>query len=114
MLSTSNRRASHRVPVQCPVKYLYQPPTPQSLDTRVLDLGLDGACVQVPDPLIPGSAVAFVIITSEHQVIDVRAKVVHVRSDGSPLYRAGVCFVCVSEKDRALLAREIECAQAHL
>lgn len=101
------RRAALRVPTQCVVRYFYLPPSLNPPSTRVIDLSLRGACIEVPDPLIPGSIIAFQIITSEHHVVDVRARVVYALPRQDVFYRAGVSFTHISETDPGSLEREI-------
>jgi len=111
MVSPSERRAFPRVSVQCPIKYFYLPPSLNPPDTRVIDLSQVGACIEVPDPLILGSVIAFHIITSERGVVNAQARVVHVQAKANTFFRVGVQFVSPSENARALIARELEGAQ---
>jgi len=107
--SERERRALPRVAVQCPISYFYLPPSPTSPDTHVVDLSLKGARIEVPDPLIPGSVIAFQIITSERQVVDARARVIHVQPRADAFFRVGVQFTALSETARAQISREIQC-----
>ena len=111
MLSNRERRAFPRIGVQCPIKYFYLPPSPNPPDTHVIDLTLEGARIEVPDPLIPGSVIAFQIITSERHVVDARARVIHVQARPGSFFRAGVQFTPLSENAHTHIARELECAQ---
>jgi hypothetical protein len=111
MLSNRERRESPRFSVDCPTKYFYLPPSPNPPETHVVDLSLQGACIQVPDPLIPGSVIAFQVITSERQVVDARARVIYVQAMPNAFFRVGVQFLLLSEDTRALIAREVEVAQ---
>lgn len=111
MLSQQERRTFQRIRALCPVKYFYLPPSPHPPETHILDLTPIGARIEVPDALIPGSVIAFQIITSERQVVDARARVVHVQPRSDAFYQAGVQFLTLSEDARARIAREIECTQ---
>ena len=111
MLSDHERRTLPRVSVQCPIKYFYLPPSPNPPETHVVDLNVKGARVEVPDPLIPGSVIAFQIITSERQVVDLRARVIHVQAEPNAFFRVGVQFLVLSANAHTLIARELESAQ---
>jgi hypothetical protein len=108
MKATVERRVSPRIPVQCRVSFYYLPPSLNSPVSQVINLSEGGACVEVPDPLIPGASIAFLIITSDHQVVDVRARVAYLEPSKNPPYRVGVCFTRLSANDRVSLAREIQ------
>ena len=105
------RRTLRRFSADCPVKYFYLPPSPISPETHVVDLNLKGARVEVPDPLIPGSVIAFQIITSERQVVDAYARVIYVQAEPTAFFRVGVQFLMLSENAHTLIARELESAQ---
>jgi hypothetical protein len=111
MRSSFERRASPRFAVQCPIKFSYLPPVPNPPDTSVIDLSLQGAKIQVPDPLILGSIVPFQIITFDQQVIDAHARVVHVNPRADGFFRTGVQFTELSVDARVRVARELEHAQ---
>ena len=111
MLSNRERRTLPRLSVQCPIKYFYLPPSPNSPETHVVDLNLKGARVEVPDPLILGSVIAFQIITSDRQVVDVRARVIHVQAQPNAFFRVGVQVLMLSENAHTHIARELESAQ---
>ena len=108
MKVTAEQRMSPRIPVRCRVSFYYLPPSLNPPVTHVINLSEGGACIEVPDPLIPGAAIAFQIITSDCHVVDVRARVAYIEPGKNPPYRVGVCFTRLSENDRALLAREIQ------
>ena len=111
MLSERERRKLPRVSVRCPVMYFYLPPSANPPKTHIVDLNLKGARIEVPDPLISGSVIAFQIITSERQVVDARARVIYVRAEPNAFFRAGVQFLMLSEDAHTLIARELESAQ---
>ena len=111
MRSNHERRVLPRFSVDCPIKYFYLPPSPNPPETHVVDLNPKGARVEVPDPLIPGSVIAFQIITSERQVVDVRARVIHVQAKSNSFFRVGVQFLTLSDDACALIARELESVQ---
>jgi hypothetical protein len=111
VLSERERRNVPRVSVQCPIKYFYLPPSANPPETHVVDLNLKGARIEVPDPLIPGSVIAFQIITSERQVVDARARVIHVLPEPNAYFRVGVQFLVLSDNACTLIARELESAQ---
>jgi hypothetical protein len=91
--------------------YFYLPPSPNSPETHVVDLTLEGARIEVPDPLVLGSVIAFQIITSERQVVDARARVIYVQAEPNAFFRVGVQFLMLSEDAHTLIARELESAQ---
>jgi hypothetical protein len=70
-----------------------------------------GARIEVPDPLIPGSVIAFQIITSDRKVVDARARVIYVQARQDAFFWAGVQFLSLGEDARTLIAREIAHAQ---
>jgi len=111
VLSNVERRVLPRVSVQCPIKYFYLPPSPNPPETNLVDLTVEGARIEVPDPLIPGSVIAFQIITSERRVVDAHARVIHVQARPGTFFRVGVQFTVLSEEAHALIARELACAQ---
>jgi hypothetical protein len=110
-MSNRERRTMQRVSVQCPIKYFYLPPSANPPETHVVDLNFQGARIEVPDPLIPGSVIAFQIITSERQVVDANGRVIHVRAEPNAFFRVGVQFLRLSEDAHTLIARELESAQ---
>ena len=111
MLSERERRNVPRVSVQCPIKYFYLPPSANPPETHVVDLNLKGARIEVPDPLIPGSVIAFQIITSERQVVDAHGRVIHVQAEPNAFFRVGVQFLALSDTACVFIARELESAQ---
>lgn len=104
----TERRVLPRKPVRFQIKYFYLPPDADPPPTRTIDLSTEGALIETLDPLQQGASVAFFIVTPEHQVVDVRARVVHTEPASNPLYHAGVLFTHVSPADRAVLERAIE------
>ncbi len=106
----AERRRAPRVTVHCPVQYFYLPPSNHVPPTQALDLSLYGARLETPDPLIPGAAIAFQIVTEDRQVIDARARVVYTLPPSAKFFRAGVCFTYLSDRDRAVLERVLVCA----
>jgi hypothetical protein len=111
VLSNRERRTLPRVSVRCPIKYFYLPPSSNPPETHVVDLNFQGARIEVPDPLIPGSVIAFQIITSERQVVDAHARVIYVLAEPNAFFRVGVQFLMLSENAHTLIARELESAQ---
>ena len=111
MQSNCKRRALPRFSADCPIKYIYLPLSPNPPETHVVDLNFQGARIEVPDPLIPGSVIAFQIITSERQVVDAHARVIYVQTEPNAFFRAGVQFLMLSENAHTLIARELESAQ---
>jgi hypothetical protein len=107
-MTSEERRTAPRVQAPCTVKYFYLPPSPNPPDTHVINLSSCGACLEVPDPLIRGSVVAFQIITPDYKVVDACARVIHVQPGHHPYYLAGVYFTRLSENDRALLQHEVQ------
>jgi hypothetical protein len=109
--SNRERRALPRFSAGCPIMYFYLPPSPNSPETHVVDLTLEGARIEVPDPLVLGSVIAFQIITSERQVVNARARVIYVQAEPNAFFRVGVQFLMLSEDAHTLIARELESAQ---
>lgn len=101
------RRALERKPLNFAVKYFYLPPEANPPSTRTINLTLDGALIEALDLLQQGASVAFFIVTPEHQVVDVRAKVMHARAAESAPFCAGVRFTYISAGDRAILEQAI-------
>lgn len=110
METTLERRGTARKPVRFQIKYFYLPPDANPPVTHTIDLSSEGACIETLDPLQLGASVAFFIITPENQVIDARARVVHLGCSQHPPYHAGVRFTYLSPSDRALLERALESA----
>ncbi len=111
-MNDSERRAFKRFPVSCKVSYFYLPPSSNPPTFQTLNLSLGGACVEAPEPLVPGSSVAFHLITPSRYAADVRAQVVFSKPAKPALYHVGVRFTTLSTQDRAILADEIERAAA--
>jgi len=107
METVIERRACERKPLKFAVKYFYFPPEANPPITRTIDLTLDGALIEALDPFQQGASVAFFIVTPEHQVVDVRAKVIHGRVAESAPFYAGVRFTHISAGDRAVLQQAI-------
>ena len=103
MATNFERRALERRPIQVQIKYHYLPPSMTPPNTHTLNLTSRGAYIEALDPLPDGAAVAFFIITPEHQVIDVRARVVHSEQAKRTPYCAGVSFTYLSPEDRGML-----------
>ena len=114
MVCQSERRRAPRVTMHCPVRYYYLPPSVVVPATQVIDLSVEGACLETPTPLIPGAAIAFQIVTEDRQVIDARARVVYTLPPSAKFFRAGVCFTYLSDRDRAVLERVLVCASGVL
>ncbi len=113
MLTThQEKRASPRVVVQFPIYYFYFPPGASRPITRALNLSARGALIEALDPLKPGTSVAFQMITSEREVLDVRAQVVRLNSHVADKYHVGVRFTHLSDSDQAILDSELQRASA--
>jgi hypothetical protein len=112
MIPTQERRVSGRVPVDWVVKYYYEVPTANPRITRMVDLSEGGARLETFAPLIPGSSVAFQVVTPERHAIDVRAKVLYLEPRQQLPYHVGIKFTALSPGDRAILARELTRAVA--
>ncbi len=110
-MSNRERRILPRFSVDCLIKYFYLPPSPHPPETSVVNLSMLGALILVPDPLVLGSVIAFQIVTSEHKVIDARARVIHVQAEPHSFFRVGVQFLALSADARMLIARELEFAR---
>lgn len=112
METHAERRALERRPLQFQVKYHYLPPSMTPPSTHTLNLTSRGAYVETLDPLQDGAAIAFFIITPDHQVIDVRARVVHSEQAKLTPFCAGVSFTHLSPEDRAMLEQVLKSAGA--
>jgi hypothetical protein len=97
-----------RRPLQFNVKYHYLPPSLTPPSTHTLNLTSKGACIETVDPLQDGAVIAFFIITPNHQVIDVRARVVHSEEARQTPFRAGVSFTYLSQEDREMLEQVLK------
>ena len=107
-MTVSERRSTQRMPVDCKVSFFHLPPSSNSPTFRALNLSLTGACIEAPTPFAPGAVLAFHLITPEHQVADVRARVVHTILCAPTLYHVGVRFTHLSADDHDLLARQLD------
>jgi hypothetical protein len=92
------------------VKYLYPPPNATPPGTETLNLSTEGAYIQTLDPLPSGASVTFFIVMPEHQVVSVRAQVVHTAPENGGPNCAGVHFTHISSDDRAALERLLQSA----
>ncbi len=111
MISTE-RRQFKRIPVPCTVNYYHLAPSPNPPVFHAINLSLGGACIEAPEPHVPGAVLAFYLITPSRRATDVRAKVIYFRAAQPELYYVGVRFTNLSPQDRTILAREIEHASA--
>jgi c-di-GMP-binding flagellar brake protein YcgR len=107
-MTSSDRRSSERIPVDCKVSFFHLPPSSNPPIFRTLNLSLLGACIESPTLFVPGAVLSFHLITSDHQVLDIRAQVVHSESNSSALYHVGVRFTKLTERDREILGRQFE------
>jgi hypothetical protein len=110
MEPTFERRTATRKPVRFQVKYIYLPPDANPPKTRTINMSTQGASIEALDPLQCGASIAFFVVTSEDQVIDVRAQVVYLLQAERPPYRAGIRFTHLSPTDRIALHDAIESA----
>lgn len=101
------RRAATRLPLNFQVRYFYLAPEANPPSTCTIDMTTQGACIEVLDLLPSGASIAFLMITQENYVIDVRAKVVHTAEAQRSAYRAGVCFTWLSPADHLALEHAI-------
>ncbi len=110
-MQIQERRTSSRVPAHFSVQYFYRAPNTVSPATRTINATVNGARVEALDPLPQGAAIAFLLLTDDREVLDVRGQVVYVEPmaerQGVP-YHAGVRFTKLAEKDRAVLLRALE------
>jgi hypothetical protein len=101
------RRTAARQPCKFLVRYFYLPPEANPPSTCTIDMSTQGACVEAVDLLPSGASIAFLLITQENQVIDVRARVVHTEAGQPQAYRAGVSFTWLSPSDHLALQHAI-------
>ena len=101
------RRAAVRQPLKWEVRYFYLPPEVNPPSTCTIDMSSQGACVEALDLLPQGASIAFLLITQENHVIDVRARVVHTAEAQQSAYRAGVHFTWLSPSDHLALQQAI-------
>jgi hypothetical protein len=99
------RRLAPRVPVRHPIIYSYLPSNAPPM--RMIDWSDEGAAVEALDPLPIGAAISFMIVGSNHQVVEVRATVVHVQSVPNFPYRIGVRFSSLTPDGRRILVQSI-------
>lgn len=111
-MTVSERRSSKRISAQCKIGYFHLPPSGDSPTFRALNLSAMGACLEAPCSFVPGAALAFHLVTPDHQVMDIRAKIIHARPVDSALYHIGVRFTTVAERDRAVLHRHLQASPA--
>ena len=101
------RRAEARLPLKFQVRYFYLPPEVSPPSTCTIDMSTQGACVEALDRLPNGASIAFLLITQENHVIDIRARVVHTAESQSSAFRAGVSFTWLSPSDHLTLQQAI-------
>ena len=101
------RRAAARQPCRFQVRYFYLPPEVNPPSTCTIDMSTQGACVEALDLLPSGASIAFLLITQENHVIDIRARVVHTAEGQPSAYRAGVSFTWLSPSDHLALQQAI-------
>ena len=102
------RRSSRRIPAQCQIGYFHLPPSVESATFRTLDLSASGACLEAPCSFIPGASLAFHLVTPDHQVMDIRALIVHTHPVDPTLYHIGVRFTKIAERDRVVLQHQLQ------
>ena len=107
METNVERRAAARQPLKFQVRYFYLPPEVNPTSTCTIDMSTQGACLEALDRLPNGASIAFLLITHENHVIDVRARVVHTTEDQPCAYRAGVHFTWLSPSDHLALQEAI-------
>lgn len=68
-------------------------------DVHVVDLSPNGALLETPRFLAPGSEIT-VELTLDGEIFQLRAHVIHCSTDGEPLHRAGVQFRALPSQTR--------------
>jgi hypothetical protein len=107
MESKVERRAAERLPLKFQIRYFYLPPEVNPPSTCTIDMSAQGACVEALDLLPRGASIAFLLITQENQVIDVRAPVVHTTGLQQQACHAGVSFTWLSPSDQLALEQAV-------
>ncbi len=107
-MASPERRSVERVPVNCRVSFFHLPPSSSPPTFHVLNLSPFGACIEAPTLFVPGAALSFHLVTSDHQVLDIHAQVIHSEANDSALYHIGVRFMRLAERDREILFRQFE------